>query len=248
MPDTHAARVRRRALLAPLLAALLILGCADAEPEPLPTAATPVTIATDDGIQLDARLFESRSRHLIVFLHAYDGDQSDWYALAGALAASGRAAGLTVDFRGYGLSGGDRVTDDGLVTDVEAAIAYGRSLGYRSIVLIGASMGGTAAIIAAARDPQIEGVIALSPPAYFASLDAVAAIRERKPLFAIIVAREDVSAMDAMKTLANTVQLIPRYRVIVSGEAHGTALLRSTAATDVRRRIDALLTELWEAP
>lgn len=226
---------------------MLASACGDPDPSPLPPDATPVTFETADGVALDGRLFEARSIHLIIFLHSFRGDQSDWYVLAHTLTTSGRASTLTFDFRGYGASGGDRAIDDTLVTDVAAAVAYGHELGYRSIVLIGASMGGTAAIIAASRDPAIEGVIALSPPARFAGLDAVAAIRERKPLFAMIAARGDESAMDSMSTLAGTVGLIPRYRSVVSGEAHGAALLESTAGTDVRRRIDSMLTELWDA-
>ncbi|MEX2228025.1 MAG: alpha/beta hydrolase [Dehalococcoidia bacterium] len=237
-----------RAIFALAACLLLVSACDDDTPAPLPPSATPITIQTADGISLDGRLFASRSPHLIVFLHEYRGDQSDWYGLARSFANGGRAATLTVDFRGYGLSEGERTTDEMLVTDVRAAVAHGRTLGYRSIVLIGASMGGTAAIIAASADPEIEGVIALSPPARFDALDAIAAIRERKPLFAVIAARNDESAVDSMRMLAEAAGLIPRYRVEVGGEAHGTALLTSTAGTDVRRRIDAMLTEIWDAP
>jgi pimeloyl-ACP methyl ester carboxylesterase len=247
-----ARRVVRWATLAILAVAVVsstACGSGRDVPSPPPSPdATAISIATSDGLLLDGRLFASSETHLLIFLHAYADDQSDWFAFAGEVARGGRASALTYDFRGYGESEGERATDERLLTDVQAAISFGRSHGYASIALVGAGMGGTAAIITAVEDPAIHGVIALSAPAYFGDLDAMRALRSRKPFLALIAARDDVSAVDAMRMMGDDTGLAPRYRYLVVGEASGTDLFTSIAGADVRRRIQSLLVELWDRP
>jgi pimeloyl-ACP methyl ester carboxylesterase len=78
---------------------------------------------------------------------------------------------LAFDFRAEGESDGDtlsfgvREQDDLL-----GAIAFARGRGARHVVVIGYSMGGAAAILAAARSPDIEAIVADSA---FADLRAV---------------------------------------------------------------------------
>ena len=236
------------AVLALAVASSVACGSDGDVPPSLPTDATAVSIATGDGLLLDGWLFESRTTHLVILVHAYADDQSDWFAFAGDLARSRRASALTFDFRGYGASEGERVTDERLLSDVRAAISFGRSRGYHSIALIGAAMGGTAAIIAAVEDPAIHGVIALSAPAYFHELDAMRALRERKPVLALIAGRDDVAAVDALRMMGDATGLAPRYRHLVPGEANGTDLFTSIAGADIRRQIQSLLVELWDRP
>lgn len=63
------------------------------------------------------------------------------------------------DGRGRGMSFGLRESED-----VLAAVDYARTvLGYSKVVAVGTSMGATASIIAAARSPAIDGVVAENP-------------------------------------------------------------------------------------
>ena len=77
---------------------------------------------------------------------------------------------LTFNFRGYcpggdaGCSGGE--TDLAVLwRDVQAAVRYLRSTGIPRVAVIGASMGGTAALVAAAQPTARIGAVAtLSAP------------------------------------------------------------------------------------
>src|SRR5690606_37777803 len=110
-------------------------------------------------------------------------------------------AALTFDFRGHGGSDQAPVDTKRLVEDVCAAVAFARERGYTSIVLVGASMGGTAAIVVAAGDHDLAGVIALSAPAQFGELDALDAIEGVDAPLALLAAGDDVSAADSLRLL-----------------------------------------------
>jgi pimeloyl-ACP methyl ester carboxylesterase len=106
----------------------------------------------------------------IVFAHEFEDDACDWAQYARSLAAKGYRT-LAFDFNGYGASVRDGESYD---ADVTAAAAYLRSRGATSIVLVGASMGGTAVLTAAATlTPPAVGVIALSAPAAFAGMNVL---------------------------------------------------------------------------
>src|SRR5262249_15548358 len=120
----------------------------------------------------------------VVLAHMYGGDACQWSDYAPALAKSGYHV-LAFDFHGYGLSpAGPREHD----IDVRAAAAELRALGAKRVVLIGASMGGTAVLSAASGlTPPPAAVVSLSGPAAFdfmTTLDKVAGLRMPK-LFAV---------------------------------------------------------------
>ena len=65
--------------------------------------------------------------------------------------------------------------DNDQLTETEGAVAYLRAHGAAKIVLLGASMGGTAVLQTAAEErPAVQAVISLSGPANFYPLDAAA--------------------------------------------------------------------------
>jgi pimeloyl-ACP methyl ester carboxylesterase len=223
--------------------------CHAAAVEPPPgevPPATVVTIESADGVELDGRLFAGDDRRVVIFLHGFDGNQAQWWPAAQLVLERLGASALTFDFRGYGGSGGEFLVDD-LVADVHAGIAFALAQGYESIVLVGGSMGGTAAIIAASEDPEVDGVFALSPPAQFGPLDAVAAVEERRPRLVLAAAREDVSGADSLRQLRDAAGLTTRNATMFDGtQAHGIALLESEVALGVRAYFLARLEEMWE--
>lgn len=101
----------------------------------------------------------------VVALHGRGGDRRSQLPHAPMLHSAGVAVAL-IDLRENGLSDGNgagtglgmREADDALATAAEL-----RRRGYRSVVLFGCSLGASAAVIAAARDPNIAGVLAESP-------------------------------------------------------------------------------------
>jgi dienelactone hydrolase len=164
----------------------------------------------------------------VVLGHQYLSDHCEFMPFARELAAAGFRA-LAIDFRDYGRSsGGD---PNRLDLDVAAAAARLRADGATRIKLVGASMGGTAVLVAAARiRPAVAGVVSLSGPTYFHGLDAVKAVRSSHVPVRFVVSRDDRPfAGDAtylMKAAASKDKAILR----VSDGGHGSATLTVPAA------------------
>jgi dienelactone hydrolase len=108
-----------------------------------------------------------------VLSHQNPGDVCDWlpYAREASNANKGYRM-LCLDFAGYGNS---ETPADGDTRDhnIVAAAKYLRSEGVQTIVLMGASMGANAAVIAGTElQPPPAAVISLSAPAVYLGLDA----------------------------------------------------------------------------
>lgn len=213
------------------------------------STASTVALRTSDGLTLDARLFEAEAaaerlpRQLVVLQHMYPADQSHWFETAALLQRRGYSV-LTLDFRGYGRSEGPR--DGGVIDrDVHAALRYAAEAGYRSVALVGASMGGTASIVVAADPPPapaINGVFTLSAPEEFRGLDAAGAVgRMAVPLW-VVAAEGDTAAAHALAGFAE--QPVTDRAELVPGRAHGTDLLAAAEGDRVRELLLAFLASL----
>jgi pimeloyl-ACP methyl ester carboxylesterase len=112
---------------------------------------------------------------------------------------------------------------------VAAAAALLRARGSASIALIGASMGGTAALAATSRiRPPVAAVISLSAPQSYNGVEALPAVRTLTVpvLFAASLADEPF-ATDA-RTMYAAAPVTVRQLVIVDGNAHGIELMTPT--------------------
>lgn len=224
-----------------LLAACRPQGDEDPEPEPA-DGASMEAIRTADGVSLDARLFAADPERIVILLHMFPADQTAWYPFARELQARGISA-LTLDFRGYGASGGEQ--DPGEIDhDVRAAIAFARERGYGRIVLAGASMGGTAAIVVAVDEP-VDGVAVLSAPSRMRGLDAKTTIGSLGVPLTLIAAEGDLAAMNALDSFAARAGLGEDARLVVPGAEHGTELLDSPHGDAVRARLFEFLDGVW---
>ena len=74
---------------------------------------------------------------------------------------------LALDLRGHGASAGRSTLGDREALDVEAGVAWLRSIGHRRVIAVGASMGETSVLHAAARGLELSGVVTVSAPAIF---------------------------------------------------------------------------------
>jgi pimeloyl-ACP methyl ester carboxylesterase len=108
----------------------------------------------------------------VVLGHENRANLCSWMPFARTLARNGIRV-LAFDHRGFGSSARGPARYQ---SDVRGAIAELRRRGARRVVAGGASMGGTAAIVGGVAS-RADAVFGLSPPAGFAGLDAVAAIR-----------------------------------------------------------------------
>lgn len=204
------------------------------------TSAPKTGFRTSDGFLLEGRVF-GEGRRAIVLAHMRPSDQKSWFDFAEALAEK-RYLVLTFNFRGYGDSQGE--TDLGVLDrDVEAAVAHlSARHGAESVVLVGASMGGTASLVAASRI-EVAGVVSLSPPARIDGLDALGAVGRVSEPKLFIAANDDGSAAESAELLYRAT-LDPRELKIVPGSDHGTDLLTGDSSAEVVRLVEAFIAEV----
>jgi len=238
---------RRRigALLVGVLVAAASGACSRSEPGAAPSGSEAVAFESTDGVRLEGRLFGDGDS-AVVLSHMRPADQRSWFAFADRLAGDGYLV-LTYDFRGY-CPGGDGGCSDGdrdigaMWQDVLGAIDYVRSRGATSVSLIGASMGGTASLVASAQEGvDVRAVITLSAPASIEGLVADASLLTRISAAKLFVAGVgDASAAEDAETLF--AESPPPKRVeIAPSDDHGTDLLGGGQGEVVSRLIETYL-------
>ena len=165
-----------------LVGAIALSACGEPPPPDL-SGSRAVTFESRDGVTLEGRLFGDGSTG-VVLSHMRPADQRSWFAFANRLADQGYLV-LTYDFRGY-CPGGDGGCSQGdlqisaIWQDVLGAMDFVRSQGATTVALVGASMGGTASLVAAAQEGSDAAVVVtLSAPVSIEGLDADAAVLQR---------------------------------------------------------------------
>ena len=170
----------------------------------------------------------------VILAHQSEGDLCDWMPYARRLSARGYFA-FALDFRGYGESQyrpGN--AEYRFASDLAAAVKEMRKLGKRKVVLVGASMGGLAALVAAPTvKPALAGVVSISGPARFRGMNALAtAPRLRVPVLYVAAEGDDNAGFDfsedARKLDAATAGKQKQLE-IVPGTLHGIALVAGSA-------------------
>jgi pimeloyl-ACP methyl ester carboxylesterase len=120
-----------------------------------------------------AALSIGTGRVAVILAHQSAGSLCQWWPYARSLAARFRVVAFDFDAAGASPPG-----DGNYPGEVAAAAEWARDHGSRRIVLMGASMGGTAVMVAAAHlGGSIAGLIDLSGPANFAGMNALGAAR-----------------------------------------------------------------------
>ena len=198
-----------------------------------PITSTPVSFVTDDDLTIKGRLFGS-GETAVVFAHMYPNDQQAWWPFAGEAAGRGYAA-LTFDFRGYGETGGSKDIAH-IDRDLAAAVRYLREEGYKRVILVGASMGGTAALKVAARDEfkgLVEGVVAVSAPQSFQGLVAHDDVADIKVPMLFVASQGDGVAFESLEAFYERATG-PKQQQVYSGNAHGTGLLEGEHAAEFK--------------
>lgn len=175
----------------------------------------------------------------VVLAHQYGGDLCQWAPYAQRLAGLGYTA-LAFDLRGFGRS--QKRYGDALIRydlDAVAAVKLARSLGAKKVILVGASLGANAVVVAATETP-VDGMASLSAPGTF-RLDAVAAARKltAPALFAAAQLDEGgIYATDARSMYARD-PAAGKQLVIVPGTKHGVALVAGPGT--VRSKLERFL-------
>jgi pimeloyl-ACP methyl ester carboxylesterase len=181
------------------------------------TEAIQIEISTADGETLSANYTAVEGAPGVVLGHMRGTGKETWDEFAKAASDAGYAV-IAIDSRGYGESSGER--DTNLDVDLAAGVDFLLAEGAPSVAVIGASMNGTATIVAGSQ-LDLAGVATLSAPGEFLGLDAVAAAPAVRAPSLIIVAEDDEPYASAAPSLVGGGggQL-----VVYPGSAHGTAL------------------------
>jgi pimeloyl-ACP methyl ester carboxylesterase len=108
------------------------------------------TVKTDDGLKLVCEV-RGKGDTALVFLHGWCCDREHWKHQVEVFAADFRV--VAFDQAGHGESGKDRKewSGLGLAADVETVV---KELGLKRVILVGHSMGGPVALMAAKRMPR----------------------------------------------------------------------------------------------
>jgi len=209
-----------------------------ATPLPVPTLAVrEVTFQTEDGVTLSGTLF-SEGGVGVVLSHMFPTDQTSWHAFARMLTANGYMA-LAYDFRGYGKSGGEKQIDQ-IDRDVRAAAKFLRAQGAQRIILIGASMGGTASTKVAA-SVGADGLVVLSSPQSFQGLAVTEAdLKSFNGPSLWIGSRGDAATADTEAMHAGANQ--PKTLHVYEGNAHSTYIFDTADGPDLTQRLIDFLT------
>jgi pimeloyl-ACP methyl ester carboxylesterase len=174
----------------------------------------------------------------VVLSHMRPVDQTAWHAFAQTLADNGYQA-LAYDFRGYGKSGGTQELGK-IDRDVRAAVEFLRSQDAQHVILIGASMGGTASAKVAG-PVGADGLVVLSGPQSFEGLNVAPEDLQLGGVPSLwITSRGDpvTPGMQAMHDAASD----PKTLHIYEGDAHGTFIFDTADGEDLARRIIEFLT------
>ena len=195
---------------------------------PARAASRPLTLTTADGVTLTADLYEAPApSSAVVLVHVLGGTKADWRAAADRLQSEGMTA-LAIDLRGHGGSTGSGAPSAAMANDVKAAVAWLASradVRPGAIAVVGASLGATAALMAAADLPEVKAVVLISPAADYRGvrLDAAGRKFARRPLL-LLVSQDDPYALRTVHDL--TPPEAPPARAAVSTvTGHGTQLL-----------------------
>ena len=161
-------------------------------------------------------------------------NQESWTDFAETLAARGFFV-ITFDFRGHGISPGDR--DLGIADgDLASAVRFMRTtVGRKHLFLVGASMGGTASLKVASRE-DVLGVVSLSAPDSIRGLNALSEVSRVQAPKLFIAAEEDSQATRSAQRLFESASE-PKELRLFPASGQGTDMLKGEDGQSVRELI-----------
>jgi dienelactone hydrolase len=114
--------------------------------------------------------------------------------------------------------------------DIAAGAAKLRALGARTVLLVGASQGAKASLLAATTvRPPVAGVVGVSPERYLQGTDMVPVVARLRVPVLYLSARDDPYADGFPSQLYQATTHAPsRKLTILPGAAHGTDLLKGS--------------------
>ena len=222
-------------------AALSLLGLLLAS-DAASAAGQPVQIRAADGVTIAATYYHAGgAAPAVVLVHMFTRTKDDWRPFAERLQATGITA-LAIDLRGHGGSGGSSAPAPAMALDVRAGIDFlGAQAAVRGIGVVGASLGASAALLAAADATLVRGVALLSPSSDYRGVRIEGALRKYgdRPLL-LVTSSGDPYALRTVRSMMTDTTTARDQRVSPIA-AHGSQLLDrdpdvATALVDWLRR------------
>jgi pimeloyl-ACP methyl ester carboxylesterase len=196
-----------------------------------------LTFRAADGTKLAGHRFGTGTVG-VVLAHQSDDDLCAWVPYAQRLARLGYLA-LVFDFRNVGASQARgypaNIRYGG---DAAAAVQEARALGAKKVFVVGASLGGSAALQAAVNTrPRVDGVISVSGAADLSN--AIASVPHLQAPVLYIAGTGDVDFANDAKRLYRATKETTKKLVLLDDSRHGTALVGGNARA--RALIEAFL-------
>ena len=191
-------------------------------------AGRPVQWRASDGVSIAATVYDAPTAQApaVVLVHMLTRTKEDWQPFAERLQAAGFTA-LALDLRGHGQSSGSPAPSSAMALDVHAAIrwlAERQDLAPRAVAIVGASIGASLALIAAADTPAVRAVALLSPASDYRGVRLDAALKKFGARALLLVASsEDPYALRTVRALAEN--HAEREQRLSPVAAHGSRLL-----------------------
>lgn len=193
---------------------------------PTGARAADVQLRTADGITIAGTFHEAAGpAPAVVLVPMYTRTRDDWRGFAERLHASGFST-LAIDLRGHGGSGGASTPAPAMALDVRAAIDFlAARPAVRAIGVVGASLGASVGLMAAAEAPLVRGVAMLSPAADYRGVRLDAAVKKyaARPLFLVASTEDPLAARTVRGLVADAVPAREQRLSLVA--AHGTLIL-----------------------
>jgi pimeloyl-ACP methyl ester carboxylesterase len=235
-------RARLALTFAAVISTLGVTACSSSDSPPSPNATSAVPVVPVAPIAACVSADEQRDNGITA-------TRADGGTVNGLVYGAGRTAVILANEADTDLCGWEPYTDilaeqgyEVLVfnysnrpkaqDDVLAGVAALRQRGATRVFLIGASMGGTMSLAAAAvADPPVSGVVSLSGPSVYNGTDALA-LMSRLTVPAIFAAgASDSPFADNERALCQAAASTDKQLVIQQNTRHGVALLDQDTLT-----------------
>jgi pimeloyl-ACP methyl ester carboxylesterase len=222
----------RLLFLAVLVAASIAAGASASAPPvddcvPPKDRSAAIRFRAPDGVHLVGVVL-GHGRTGVALGHESNANLCTWLPFAHVLAAKGYRV-LDFDHRGHVVSEQLPWAFFRVDRDFLGAVRELRSRGSTRFVLMGASMGGTAALAAAPRvGPSLRAVVNLSGPTSLERVDALPAVKRTAAPGLFAVGSQDTAFLSDVRELAAASPNPASRLVIRPTRAHGTALLRES--------------------
>ncbi len=219
-----------------ILVLVSLIGCVT-QGDSLSKSSGGETFLTEDGVRISYTFVEGTNEAGVILLHMLNRNQQDYEGFARLLSENTYPV-LAFDFRGHGGSDGrweEFSPDDfkAMVYDVRAAEEFLAKKGLKKVILVGASIGANTALVRAAENSLVKGVVALSPGLEYRSVQTEDAVKKiQVPVLYVASKEDEYSALSAQRL--HNLTRAPAEILLYEQVGHGTQML---AQKEIRMQV-----------